>query len=202
MLGEVKRAQRALTVLELLIVVALVSIVLGLAAPSFQEMILVQRLKGINAQLVTDLQYGRSEAAARGKLVYFTMKTPAQSAGMSCYTLYTDRTDRRDICDCAAAPGARCAAPAVEIKTVQIPVDESVRLGLPAGQTRDFAFDPTTGGFFVPASDFDEDLPAGWIVDAGIDSTKVLRTIVSLAGRPTVCRPVGSTVSGGFAPCS
>lgn len=196
-----RQGQRALTMIELLIVMGLMAIVLGLAAPSFSEMIVMQRLKGYNAELVTDLQYARSEAAARGKRVFFIAKTPAQSAGLSCYTLYTDRANGSNRCDCAAAAGARCQATAVEIKTVQIPVTDSVRLGMPAGQTMEFSFDPATGGYFVPFSDVALALPDGYVIDLGIDASKVLRTIVSMAGRPTVCRPVGSTVSGGFPAC-
>lgn len=51
-----------LTLIELMITIAVVGVLLALAAPSFYEFMLVQRLKGVNAELVTDLQLARSEA--------------------------------------------------------------------------------------------------------------------------------------------
>ncbi|MBL0296209.1 MAG: hypothetical protein IPQ21_03190 [Betaproteobacteria bacterium] len=67
--GDAATHARPLTLVELMVVVAVVAIVLTLAAPSFRDFILLQRLKGINAQLVTDLQFARSEAVARGTLM-------------------------------------------------------------------------------------------------------------------------------------
>ena len=49
-----RRTAAGLTLVELLVVVAVVAVVLMLAAPSFRGMIETQRLRGINAQFVTD----------------------------------------------------------------------------------------------------------------------------------------------------
>ncbi|HRC39206.1 MAG TPA: prepilin-type N-terminal cleavage/methylation domain-containing protein, partial [Rubrivivax sp.] len=48
--------QAAFTLVELMIAIAVVAVVLVLAAPSFRELIEMQRLRSVNAQLVTDLQ--------------------------------------------------------------------------------------------------------------------------------------------------
>ena len=48
-----------------MVVIALVGVLLALAAPSMRGLISAQRVRGINAELVTDLQYARSEAARR-----------------------------------------------------------------------------------------------------------------------------------------
>ena len=61
--------RRGFTLVELLIVVAVVAIILVVAAPSFRDMILMQRLRSITAQLVTDLQFARNEAVSRGTLL-------------------------------------------------------------------------------------------------------------------------------------
>ena len=50
------------TLVELMIVVALVAILLALAAPSFRETIARNRLEGVAGELSTDFQYARSEA--------------------------------------------------------------------------------------------------------------------------------------------
>ena len=47
------RAQRAFTLIEMLVVIVIAGVVLALVAPSFREMILMKRLSGINSQLVT-----------------------------------------------------------------------------------------------------------------------------------------------------
>mgnify|MGYP003435327453 CR=1 FL=1 len=56
---------RGLTIIELMIVVAVLGVLIALVAPSMRGMISTQRVRGVNAGLVTDLQYARGEAARR-----------------------------------------------------------------------------------------------------------------------------------------
>ena len=53
------------SLIEALVAVAVLGILLALVGPSFKDYLLVQRLKSINAQLVTDLNFARSEAVTR-----------------------------------------------------------------------------------------------------------------------------------------
>jgi type IV fimbrial biogenesis protein FimT len=200
------RRQRAFTLVELLIVVALTAVVLSLAAPSLRDFILVQRLKSMSAALVTDLQYARSEAVSRGKNVWVYFKLPSNTQPMSCYSMYTDTNtvvvSQRLRCDCTRAPGLRCQASATELKTVQIPTDLAVRLAIDTGaQATDFAFDPVTGSVFIPTLDIPVPVPTAFVVDVGLSSARTLRTRVALSGRPSVCLPAGSAVSGGYNAC-
>lgn len=194
-----KALAAAFTLVELMIVVALIAIIVTLSAPSFRDMILMQRLRGINAQLVTDLSLARSEAISRG--VFVGVHIPAVSGGMSCYIIYTRTTLAAPLCDCTAAAGFRCtdATQTTEVRTVQVPTDMVVRLGVPTGQADNFTFDPRTGGMKLAPSDFGIYDTSGFRVETYIDDARKLRTAVSLSGRVTVCTPSGSGIGG--VPC-
>lgn len=192
------------TIVEFMIMVALVAVVASLAGPSMYGMVLSQRLKGINANLVTDLQYARSEAVSRGKNVWVQFKQVAGS-GMTCYTIYTDQNlslAGKDKCDCRNDFATRCLASATELKTVQIPDSLSVRLKIDTTiEPLSFAFDSVTGSIYVPPTDVALPPLTAYVIDTLIDAGRTLRTRVSLAGRPAVCLPAGAVVSGGYPAC-
>jgi len=204
------RTERGLTVIELMIALAVVAVLATLAAPSLYDFILVQRLKSINAQLVTDMQFARSEANshferradnANLSVDVQVMFSPATSSGtMSCYSIYTDTSPNpRYKCDCTQPPGQRCTATTTrEIRTVQIPTNLGVRQALPSNQARGFAYLSATGGIRIWPVDVSSD-PANFRVETGIDDSRKLRTTIGLSGRPTVCSP-GGTITGST-PC-
>lgn len=199
------RRERAFTIVEFMITVALIAVVASLAAPSMYGMVLSQRLKGITANLVTDLQYARSEAVSRGKNVWVQFKQ-VPASGMTCYTMYTDQSNTdtgAGKCDCTVLDIAtRCAASARELKTVQIPDSLSVRLYIDTSvETLGFAFDSVTGSIYAPPSDILLPPLPSYVIDTLVDAGRTLRTRVSLAGRPVVCLPAGSNVSGGYPAC-
>ena len=185
----------AFTLVELMIVVALIAIIAALAAPSLRDMILVQRLRGINAQLVTDLAFARSEAVSRG--VFAGVRAQSNGA-MSCYIINTRTSLGAPLCDCTAAPGLRCtdATQTTEVRTVQIPADLSVVLSLPTGQADNLTFDPRTGGMKLTPSDFGIYDTSGFQIEASLDTARALRSAVSVSGRVTVCTPTGSRLGG------
>jgi type IV fimbrial biogenesis protein FimT len=186
---------RGFTLVELMVAIAVVAVLVTLAAPSFYDFILVQRLKGINAQLVTDMQFARSEAASRGVDVQVLFKTPAVAGSMSCYSLYVEAEPP---CDCSQPPGLRCVPSTREIRTVQIPTSSGVKLSIPVDFPVGFAFMATTGGIGV-----DEIFLAirsdPIVVDVMIDTSRILRTSLGQSGRPTGCSPGGGVA--GVATC-
>jgi type IV fimbrial biogenesis protein FimT len=190
------RRWRGFTLIELMTVVAVVAVLLTLAAPWFYDLILVQRLKGINAQLVTDLQFARSEAASRNMDVYVHVKTQSDDPSVSCYTIYAIRNGDWELkCDCTQTPGSSCADPqTVEVRTVQVPASTGVRLTLPADQPPSFGFIPSTGALRI-----DHILAAARLdevsVSASIDGDRTLTVTVGRSGRPTVCS-AGTPVTG------
>lgn len=196
-----------LTLIELMVVVAVIGIIALVAAPSFRDMLELQRLKGVSAQFLTDVQFARSEAASRQEVAGISFPTGA--AAGTCYIVHTCGTAALAICtcDCTSTPGARCAAPMREIKTVTLDPAVGVKIA-PALVTggsvaaNRISFDPSTGRlasnyfsvFVMPTPP-----PSGefWgltsLTRSGAAAS--VRTEISLAGRPRNCSP-GSVVSG------
>ncbi len=180
--------QRGFTLIELMVVVAVVAVLAVLAAPSLREMILMQRLRGINAQLVTDLQYARTEAVSRGKHVRFNF---GSDGTQTCYVIYTGSSSTR--CDCTRGVGNACTlASYKELRTVTSKRDSSVAFALPAGQDAAFAFDYVTGGLMSIPTDVASTPLAQVQIDARIDDDRRLRNAVNQTGRPSVCAPNAS----------
>ena len=197
-----RRRVAAFTLIELMVVAALIVIIATLAAPSLRDMILMQRLRGVNAQLVTDLAFARSEAISRGVYVGVRFQSTGGADAMSCYILNTRMSMGAPLCDCTAAAGSRCTdvSQTTEIRTVQIPTRESVLLALPAGADEHFTLDPRTGGLKLAPSDFSRYDTSGFVIETFIDSLRKLRTALSVSGRVTVCTPSGSRAGG--TPCT
>ena len=194
--GPCRRAQRAFTLIELLVVVALIALVLTIAAPSFRKMVLSQRLKSVHAQLVTDLQFARAEATGRNQPVYWRF---GQSSGtITCYTIYTTSAPGFK-CNCLLGIGSACPASngRTEVRTVQLPDPDKIKLGIPAGQSDTFAFDNVNGGIFYSTTDFSAASLSEYVGNTFLasDTSVILKTTVSAAGRPTTCAP-GTAIVG------
>ena len=188
---------RGFTLVELMVTIAVVAVLATLAAPSFYDFILVQRLKGINAQLVTDMQFARSEAGSRGVDVQVIFR-PTGDGAMGCYSIYTDDSENpREKCDCTQPPATRCTqASTREIRTVQIPASLGVSLSLP--YARDISFRAITGGIVIGPSAASA-TPNGFMVETSIDANRKLHTDIGMSGRPSVCSPAGAVT--GFTAC-
>lgn len=185
------RRHRGLTLIELMIVVVLIAVVIALVAPSFRQTMDRQRVSNTNAQLVTDMQFARSEAAARNALVRVTF---ASNASTTCYTIYTYNPNiDEDLsrCNCTQSP-ACTAADSVEIRTVQVPTDTRVKVLTPAARPEEFAFEPVTGALYKVPSDKEWDPLNRFRIDTSIDAQLALRTFIAISGRPQVCAPAGS----------
>jgi hypothetical protein len=123
-------------------------------------------------------------------------------ANVSCYALYAvasgndTSASNAQRCDCTLGPGSACPVGGVmvEIRTLQVPQRQSVRIRIPEGWPVAFAFDPVTGRLVSVPLD-NPSTPLNQVrMDAQIDASRTLRTVVSGAGRPTVCAPPGSTM--------
>ena len=61
--------QQGLTLVELLATIAVLALLLGLAAPAFQQLVAAQRMRAASYDLVSDLVLARSEALKRSASV-------------------------------------------------------------------------------------------------------------------------------------
>lgn len=203
-LGPARRrggAGRGFTVIELMVVVALVAVILALAAPSMYDYLVRQRVAGVAAELMTDLQFARTEAVTRNRNVWVTFRTD-DAAGrppMTCYTIYT--RGNVGICDCRRPIGSACdnEAEFEEIKTVQLLRSTRVELNPPASPANQVIFSGTRGlaewkGHKLGDAGYASDW-ADFAVDVTSARSGVLRVRVKLTGRPQLCSPDGS-ISG------
>lgn len=72
-----RAAQRGMTLIELLITVAVVSIALGLAAPSLSTQVANYRVRSATESILGGLNLARTEAVRRNSAVRFTLNTSA-----------------------------------------------------------------------------------------------------------------------------
>jgi type IV fimbrial biogenesis protein FimT len=192
MMDSSNRFNRGFTLVEMLIAIALIAIVLAIGVPNFGNYVVTQRLKGVTAELVTDLQFARAEAATRNRPVFFSYRS---SVGVkTCYVIYVP-TAGDVLCNCALAscPGV------IKLKTVEQPVDSKVRF---ASSNGDFAFDNVSGGLLYGTSDFVDATPTAHTINTQVisDTGRKLQTTISPAGRPTVCS-AGSKMVAGYPSC-
>ena len=93
----------AFTLVEVMIVIAIIGIIAAIAVPSYQDMIERNRLKQAVESLQSDLQYARTEAIKRSKDLRLTLT----GTSSWCYGIDDDNTT------CACGTAGDCA-----IKTV------------------------------------------------------------------------------------
>lgn len=170
-----RHAVGGFTLIELMVVVALVSVILTLAMPSFSGMIARKRLEGAAQELGTDLQYARSEAVAQNLEVRV-----ATNADNACYTVFVWRG--AGTCTCTPAVSCTLAAAATDpapLKTVDL-------AGTGTAVTADvFRFEPLRG-MLADAADHSVTLTSS----AGPPWD--LSVAVNAFGRASTCSPSGS----------
>ena len=125
-----------LTLTELLMVLALLSIGLTLAIPNFTNLRDRQHLKQASAQLIQDLQLARAEAALRKQAVRWSWQSLPDG---TCYWLHTGP---RSSCPCPSQMSQQCRRIGVVLKSVHWPQQQGLLL---RSNVTSITFDPGLG---------------------------------------------------------
>lgn len=192
------RLQRAFTLIELMVVIVVVGVILVLAAPSMSDFIGMQRLRAINDQLVTDLQYMRTEAVSRNQFTGFIVRNNVGDS-LTCYVIFASSVSPLEYtalnpgaCNCSNAVGSVCTGTQRELRTVQVPRDLSIALRVHSSQPPLLIMSPVSGG----AQFYDPDTLIVGGLEYCVEVTRTprgrLRTGINPSGRATVCSPDGS----------
>jgi type IV fimbrial biogenesis protein FimT len=176
--GWARPAARGWTLVEVLVVLALVGILAAVALPSFARMLVRRHLEGVAAQVGTDLQYLRSEAIARNAAV--RIRFVATAAG-SCYVIHTG-AEQGCTCDMAAAS---CQAGAIALRSAAFAAESPVQVQANVDSMR---VDPRHGTVS----------PTGTVRVVAADGGAV-HHVVSVLGRVRTCSPGGQMP--GVTPC-
>jgi type IV fimbrial biogenesis protein FimT len=177
---------RGFTILELMAVVAVLAVLAALAAPSFAEFLSKRRVDGVASELVTDLQYARSEAVSRNEAVRLTF-------GTDCYVIHRALVPSSSATVATCTRTSKSVTPAAaEIKTVQLATGQPLTIE-PA--VAFFEFEPVRGTALNDLSP-----PAAGSVDVRSTSGTAwrLRAMLTLMGRPATCSPSGSGYFTGY----
>jgi type IV fimbrial biogenesis protein FimT len=167
------------TLLEIMIVIAIIGIISAMAVPSYQDMIERNRLKQAAEGLKSDVQFARTEAIKRSQNVVVS-RLPGNAGGW-CYGLNVNSN-----CTCTTA--GSCA-----IKTISgSDFSSAVNMDVPSDTVNNGTFDFRRGTIGANGVTFST-------------SHFAARVIFSAVGRIKVCTPnplpTGKTGISGYPAC-
>ncbi len=175
---------RGFTLIELLVVILVLALIATLAAPSFTRFMAKKRVEGITSELVTDLQYARSEAVQRNVKVRITF-------GTSCYVIHTWHFVGSASCN---QSGSTVTGGFLRIKSVEVPGAANTSLS-PNNSMTFIEFEPLSG-----SADPDGTIDDGWIDVSSASGEWRLRAVITPVGRVRTCSPNNSM--SGFSSCT
>jgi type IV fimbrial biogenesis protein FimT len=190
------RAEAGFTLVEAIVVIAILGVILTLVAPSALDWIIMQRVKANASELVTDIRFARGESIKRGQPVIVAFKSV--NGDQTCYVVHT-RAGGGKKCDCLKGAGKACATfdpdfpdepglsdTLVELKLVSVAAGTRVAMTANRDEQKFLALngypDPAVAGSFQ--------------VDFDGQNSRQLRVVTNAAGRPVICAPAGSRIAG------
>jgi type IV fimbrial biogenesis protein FimT len=192
-------ATRGFSLVELLVVVAVVGTVLALALPAMKEVLDVRRLRAIHAQVATDMSWARSEAMTRRAHVRMKfLRTPGVMPYDSCYVIWiSDTIDMPRQCSCLSPPS--CQGDSVMLRMQYFSASQGVMLWNRT-VSNGFGFEPLMGSLVTAQFDTPTNDQDTFVMDTQLtNSARRLRIMLNQTGRVTICSPSGTTL--GERPC-
>jgi len=179
------RPRLGFTLVEVIVVIAILAVVLSLALPSYTGYLARKRVEGTFNELQTDVHFARSEAVSRNLPVRLTF-------GAGCYLVHTSPPGA-GASSCTATAPSTIGTSAIELKTVQVAPASTAQLS-PDDALAWIEFDPLRGGATRDAG--------GTALTVSVNSSIggwQLRVALTPQGRVQGCSP-GGTVQG-YAAC-
>lgn len=164
------RVQRGLTLIEACLALAITTLLVSLAVPSFAALRTRVALDGVAMDLRADLHHARHAAVSRREAVRVSFYDNG-SAGQ-CRVVHTGE---RDDCRCDADGRAMCSNGAQVLSAAHIAADGPVRVQANVPSMR---FDPMLGTV----------APAGTVCTTTRDG-RAVHHVVNLVGRVRSCEP-------------
>jgi len=170
--SKARAAGRGISLIECCAVLAVLSVLAGLALPAFSDHLAKRRLEGRATELSNDLQYLRSEAVSRNEAMRISFGT---DAGGSCYVLHP--AEARE-CRCTSDGSAYCeAAGLAPLRSVGLPATDGVTL---ASNVASIMIDPRLG----------TSTPGGTL-RLSDGAGREIRQVVNIMARVRSCSPAG-----------
>lgn len=170
--NPIKPQQRGVTLVEATSVVAILSIIVGSALPSVVSLRQRADLAGVAAQLETDVQFARSQAAAMNRTVRLTLR---ETGSGTCYMVHTGPAVD---CRCGGnATAASCSAEAELLRSVTFDDRAGVQV---RSASKSITFDALKGTV----------TPTATLRVEGRDG-RAIHQVINVLGRVRTCSPQG-----------
>lgn len=164
---------RGFTLVELAVVLAIVSTLLGMVLPTLEQIRNRTHLRAAAAAVETDLQFARSAAVALNRVVYVAF---SQSSAGSCYVMHTGGADAD--CSCDAAGNPQCSGAGEVVRSALLEGRSGIRL---TSNSRQIGFEPLRGMVTPTAT-----------ITAESRSGDRIAVVVNIMGRVRTCTPTAS----------